>query len=170
MGQAAWHHAQDQTSWHRSRRRRLPAQSYRLYPDPHSQTACRLATPRQGAPNTRLENYIQLHRAAPTTTGQNKTTLHFKALQQTVKAELISRHYDKERELAEKQATAQTIRQELGGSVEDTFTGNKLLDACRIKKAGFEEGYCFGYIVGSIQALRGAADTKGRICVPEGAT
>ena len=35
------------------------------------------------------------------------------------KAELISRHYDKERELAEKQATAQTIRQELGGSVED---------------------------------------------------
>src|SRR5258705_11314466 len=85
MGQAAWHHAQDQTSWHRSRRRRLPAQSYRLYPDPHSQTACRLATPRQGAPNTRLENYIQLHRAAPTTTGQNKTTLHFKVLQQTAR-------------------------------------------------------------------------------------
>src|SRR5258705_8569537 len=86
MGQAAWHHAQDQTSWHRSRRRRLPAQSYRLYPDPHSQTACRLATPRQGAPNTRLENYIQLHRAAPTTTGQNKTTLHFKVLQQTARS------------------------------------------------------------------------------------
>jgi transposase len=30
MGQAAWHHAQDQTSRHRSRRRRLPAQSHRL--------------------------------------------------------------------------------------------------------------------------------------------
>src|SRR5258705_8535906 len=90
MGQAAWHHAQDQTSWHRSRRRRLPAQSYRLYPDPHSQTACRLATPRQGAPNTRLENYIQLHRAAPTTTGQNKTTLHFKVLQQTARAKTLA--------------------------------------------------------------------------------
>jgi hypothetical protein len=56
------------------------------------------------------------------------------------------------------------------GGHADTFTGNKLLDACRTKKAGFEEGYCFGYIVGSVQALRGAADTKGRICVPEDAT
>lgn len=33
--------------------------------------------------------------------------------------ELITRHYAKEQELADKQATAQTINQELGGSVED---------------------------------------------------
>jgi uncharacterized protein YydD (DUF2326 family) len=33
--------------------------------------------------------------------------------------ELIARHYAKEQELAEKQATEQTINQELGGSVED---------------------------------------------------
>jgi uncharacterized protein YydD (DUF2326 family) len=35
------------------------------------------------------------------------------------KAELITRHYGKEQELAVKQATAQTIKQELGGSIED---------------------------------------------------
>ena len=50
MGQAARHHAQDQTSRHRSRRRRLPAQSDRLQPDPHSQTACRLANPTSTPP------------------------------------------------------------------------------------------------------------------------
>ncbi len=45
LGQAAWHHAQDQTSRHRSRRRRLPAQSDRLQPDPHSQTDGGVAMP-----------------------------------------------------------------------------------------------------------------------------
>jgi hypothetical protein len=42
--------------------------------------ACRLAIPRQDARNTRLENYIQLRRVAPTTIGKNKKTLHFKVL------------------------------------------------------------------------------------------
>jgi len=35
------------------------------------------------------------------------------------KAELVTRHYGKEQELADKQATAQTVKQELGGSIED---------------------------------------------------
>jgi len=34
-------------------------------------------------------------------------------------ADLVTRHYAKEQDLAEKQATTQTIKQELGGSVED---------------------------------------------------
>lgn len=34
-------------------------------------------------------------------------------------AELVTQHYKKEEELAEKQATAQTIKNELGGSIED---------------------------------------------------
>lgn len=34
-------------------------------------------------------------------------------------AQLVAQHYDKENELAKKQATAQTIRNELGGSIED---------------------------------------------------
>jgi uncharacterized protein YydD (DUF2326 family) len=34
-------------------------------------------------------------------------------------AQLVARHYDKEQELTEKQATAQTIKNELGGSIED---------------------------------------------------
>lgn len=34
-------------------------------------------------------------------------------------AQLVSLHYDKEEQLAEKQATAQTIKNELGGSIED---------------------------------------------------
>jgi hypothetical protein len=45
-----------------------------------------LSHPRQGTPNTRLENYIQLHRAAPTTIGKNKKTLHFKVFQQTARS------------------------------------------------------------------------------------
>src|SRR5260370_27598082 len=44
-----------------------------------------LAAPRQGAPNTRLENYIQLRRVAPTTTGDNTKTLHSRVFQQTVR-------------------------------------------------------------------------------------
>ena len=39
LGQAARHDAQDQTSWPSQRRYRLHAQSDRLQPDPHSQTA-----------------------------------------------------------------------------------------------------------------------------------
>lgn len=34
-------------------------------------------------------------------------------------AQLVAKHYDKEKQLAEKQATAQTIKNELGGSIED---------------------------------------------------
>jgi uncharacterized protein YydD (DUF2326 family) len=34
-------------------------------------------------------------------------------------AELVARHYAKDKELTDKQATAQTIRQELGGTIED---------------------------------------------------
>ncbi|HSK75082.1 MAG TPA: DUF2326 domain-containing protein, partial [Thermoanaerobaculia bacterium] len=34
-------------------------------------------------------------------------------------AQLVALHYDKEEELAEKQSTAQTIKSELGGSIED---------------------------------------------------
>ena len=43
LGQATRHNAQNQTSRYCSRRRRLHAQSDRLQPDPHSQTAGRLA-------------------------------------------------------------------------------------------------------------------------------
>lgn len=34
-------------------------------------------------------------------------------------AQLVAKHYEKEKQLAEKQATAQTIKNELGGSIED---------------------------------------------------
>ena len=34
-------------------------------------------------------------------------------------ARLVAQHYEKEEELAQKQATAQTIKNELGGSIED---------------------------------------------------
>lgn len=82
MGQAARHHAQDQTSRHRSRRR-LPAQSDRLQPDPNPQTACRLAAPHQGTPNTRLE--ITSNSAAPPQQRpvRIRKTLSFKVFQQT---------------------------------------------------------------------------------------
>ncbi|WP_213257612.1 hypothetical protein, partial [Bradyrhizobium sp. sBnM-33] len=43
---------------------------------------------RQGAPNTRLEIYIQLRRVTPTTTGQNKKTLHLMVFQRTVRREI----------------------------------------------------------------------------------
>jgi len=46
LGQTARYNAQDQASRHRSRRCRFPAQPDRLQPDPHSQTAGRLASRR----------------------------------------------------------------------------------------------------------------------------
>jgi uncharacterized protein YydD (DUF2326 family) len=51
-------------------------------------------------------------------------------------ADLVTRHYAKEQDLAEKQATAQTIRQELGGSVEDAskIDGILLLKQKEIEK------------------------------------
>jgi hypothetical protein len=59
-----------------------------------------LSHPRQGTPNTRLENYIQLHRAAPTTIGKNKKTLHFKVFQQTARARSDRKIWADERKLA----------------------------------------------------------------------
>lgn len=47
-------------------------------------------------------------------------------------ADLVTKHYAKEQELTEKQATVQTIRQELGGSIEDAskIDGILLLNSC----------------------------------------
>jgi len=47
-------------------------------PDPHSQTACRLATPRQVHPTPGSKITSNSTAAAPTTTGENTKTLHFK--------------------------------------------------------------------------------------------
>lgn len=44
LGQAARHHAQDQASRHRSRRRRLHAQPHRLQSRPHSKARCCLSS------------------------------------------------------------------------------------------------------------------------------
>ncbi|MGF6313112.1 hypothetical protein ABIB82_007079, partial [Bradyrhizobium sp. i1.8.4] len=39
------------------------------------------------------KNYIQLHRADPTTTGENTKTIHFKVFQQTARSsEMVHRH------------------------------------------------------------------------------
>ena len=66
MGQAARHHAQDQTSRHRSRRRRLPAQSDRLQPDPDSQTDRRLANPAASVTTGFRSKNLSIHHTAQT--------------------------------------------------------------------------------------------------------
>jgi hypothetical protein len=65
LGQAARYHAQNQASRHRSRRCRLPVQSDRLQPDPHSQTARRIANPGAGHDRRQVKT-SQVHHAART--------------------------------------------------------------------------------------------------------
>src|SRR5580704_7465293 len=56
LGQAAWHHAQDQTSRHHACRRRLHVQSDRLQLDPHPETEGCVAVPAAG-PRKRNEDF-----------------------------------------------------------------------------------------------------------------
>jgi hypothetical protein len=57
-GQAAWHHAQDQTSRHRQCRCRLPAQPDCLQPDPHPETGRGVDNQAPGAPKPPSKNNL----------------------------------------------------------------------------------------------------------------
>src|ERR1700688_2424602 len=75
LGQAARHDAQDQTSWPSQRRYRLHAQSDRLQPDPHSQTA--------GGVGQRL---LPTSRSPQTPRQKDGKCTNLQVLQQTVRA------------------------------------------------------------------------------------
>jgi superfamily I DNA/RNA helicase len=84
LGQAARHHAQDQTSRHRQRRRRLPAQPDRLQPDPHSQTARGVG---KKAPKHQSDANNRIHRQnhQPSKENNGSTSAFFRRLLKQIK-------------------------------------------------------------------------------------
>ena len=81
LGQAARHDAQDQASRHRQRRRRLHAQSDRLQPDPHSQTAGGVGERARRTPRPRRKT----EDAARTKPRGTKQWLNFQVFPQTAR-------------------------------------------------------------------------------------